>query len=185
MSSELIVSIAVPVASFIISLLTALLVVSHKLGEYKNKVDTLEITLGKDEHGGLRKTLGDTKTEVDKLLEFKISAQKFIDNEIYKAKSVLGLTTYGQELVDQSGLTEIFPDVRDDLIIKLAEKKPLAKYDVQEMARGLMDELTEYKAFESIKTYAFQNGKDYGQILRAGAILLRDYYLTKHPEITQ
>lgn len=64
-------------------------------------------------------------------------------------------------------------------------KNPLTKYDVQEKARSLMDELTGYPAFQPIKTYAFQNGVDFPQILRAGALLLRDYYLSQHPEITQ
>jgi len=41
-----------------------------------------------------------------------------------------------------------------------------------------------YAAFAPIKSYAFNTGNDFGQILRAGAILLRDYYLDKHPEIT-
>ena len=51
------------------------------------------------------------------------------------------------------------------------------------MAREIMDGLTEYTAFSPIKTYAFKTGKDFGQILMAGAIILRDYYLSTHLEI--
>lgn len=143
----------------------------------------METTIGKDEHGGIRKTLGDTKTEVDKLLEFKISAQKFIDSKLYRSDSPLNLTEFGIQLIRDSGFKEIFPSVKDDLVKMLEEKKPKTQYDVQEMARALMDELTEYQAFQPIKTYAFKNGKDHQQILRAGAILLRDYYIIKHPEL--
>jgi len=46
-----------------------------------------------------------------------------------------------------------------------------------------MDSLGEYPPFQPIKKYAFEQGKDFLQILRAGAILLRDFYLKEHPEI--
>lgn len=158
---------------------------SFKIGEYKNKVDTLETNMGKDDHCGLRKTTGDIKTEVDKLLEFKTNTQKFIDKNLYKDQSPLSLTEFGKKLVEESGFQNIFLNVREDLASKLSEKNPKTKYDVQEMARSLMDELNDYIAFQPMKTYAFEHGKDYGQILRAGAILLRDYYLDLHKEITQ
>jgi hypothetical protein len=48
-----------------------------------------------------------------------------------------------------------------------------------------MDELTDYPPFQSIKDYAFDSEQDFAQILRAGSILLRDYYLSKHPTITK
>ena len=167
-------------AGVIISALIAFIVSSVRIGEYKNKVDTLETTMGRDEHGGLRKTVGDVKAEVDKFSEFKTSAQKFIDSKIYVSKSPLNLTEFGKKLVKESGFEDIFPNVRDDLVRLLEEKGPKTQYDAQETARALMDELTDYDAFQPIKTYAFTHGLDYQQILRAGAILLRDYYLSKH-----
>ncbi|OGI86001.1 hypothetical protein A3A05_02730 [Candidatus Nomurabacteria bacterium RIFCSPLOWO2_01_FULL_41_12] len=175
----------ISVGGVVISALTAFIVSSMKIGEYKNKVDTLETTIGKDEHAGMRKTMGDCKTEVDKLLEFKTSATKFIDSNIYKNNSPLDLTDFGKKLVKDSGFETIFETTKDDLADKLLkEKNPKTKYDTQEMARALLDELTEYPAFQPIKKYAFEHGNDVTQILRAGAILLRDYYLKKHPEIT-
>jgi uncharacterized protein YihD (DUF1040 family) len=164
--------------------LLSFFIASIRIGEYKNKVDALETTVGKDEHCGFRKTLGDTKTEVDKLLEFKTSAQKFIDSKIYQSNSPLSLTDLGKTLVSESGFENIFNSVKDDLCLKLQDKNPKTKYDAQEMARSLMDDLTDYEAFQPIKKYAFEKGTDFTQILRAGAILLRDYYLQKHSEIT-
>lgn len=173
-------NIIISIGGILISGLIAFIVSSMKIGEYKNKVDTLTTTVGGDEHCGLRKTLTDTKTEVDKLLEFKTNAQKFIDKNLYKDQSPLSLTEFGESLVTESGFLGIFPSVRDDLVRMLELENPTTQYDVQEMARGLMDNLTDYAAFQSLKSYAFEHGKDYQQILRAGAILLRDYYLEKH-----
>jgi hypothetical protein len=123
------------------------------------------------------------RTDVDTLKEFKVSAQKFIDKQLYKEGSPLELTDLGKELVRESGFVSIFEQVKTDLVSRLLAKNPRTQYDVQEMARELMDSLTDYAAFAPIKTYAFSNGKDLSQILRAGAIMLRDYYLSLHPEI--
>lgn len=180
------ITIILFVVNLAISSVVALLVSFFRIGQYKNKVDTLELTIGKDEHNGLRKTLADVKTEVDKLLEFKTNTQKFIDSKIYKSDSPLALTEVGKALVKDSGFeATIFPATKDELVEKLEKMNPTTQYDVQEMARGLMDNLKDFSPFAPIKNYAFKNGKDYGQILRAGAILLRDYYLEKHTEITQ
>lgn len=153
---------------------------AYKTGRYTNKLDNLYDTVGHNEHDGIRKTVGDIKTEVDKLLEFKTNAQKFIDKNLYKDQSPLSLTDFGKKLVKDSGFETIFSTVRDDLVMKLEALNPKTQYDSQEMARSLMDKLTDYPAFQPMKTYAYKNGKDYQQILRAGAILLRDYYLEKH-----
>lgn len=97
--------------------------------------------------------------------------------------SPLQLTEEGISLVKESSFEEIFENQKHSLSELLFNMHPNTKYDVQEMARALMDNLREYPSFSSIKTYAFNNGKDFGQILRAGSILLRDYYLQIHPEI--
>ncbi|HTM63728.1 MAG TPA: hypothetical protein VL360_04440 [Gammaproteobacteria bacterium] len=102
---------------------------------------------------------------------------------INKTSSPLTLTDFGQELVTESGFQKIFQNEKQHLAHLLEEKHPETKYDTQELARELMDNLRSYPAFVPIKSYAFNEGKDFGQILRAGSILLRDYYLSIHPEI--
>lgn len=182
MNSETI-SIIISLLGVGVSILAAMITASMRIGEYKNKVDHLETHVGKDEHCGMRKTLVDTKTEVDKLLEFKTNAQKFIDKTLYKDQSPLGLTDFGKMLVKESGFEDIFDTVKDDLANRLNNLQPKTQYDAQEMGRALMDELTDYPAFQTIKEYAFDHGKDFQQILRAGAILLRDYYISKHSDL--
>jgi hypothetical protein len=98
--------------------------------------------------------MNDFRTDIATLKEFKVQAQKFIDKSIYKASSPLSLTELGEQLVQQSGLQEIFEKEKDNIAALLAEKHPSTKYDVQEMARELMDSLREYPAFSPIKSYA-------------------------------
>lgn len=174
---------SIQIVFFLVNLIIAGLVgtaaATHKIGQYKEKVDNLEKEKEKlcTKHDAIR-------SDVDKLLEFKVTAQKFIDNKIYQTNSPLSLTEFGIKLVDESGFKNVFDSAKDDLVKKLEEKTPKSKYDIQEMARALMDDLTEYPAFQPIKKYAFEKGIDFTQILRAGAILLRDYYFEVHPEIT-
>lgn len=162
------------IVSAIVGAGTALFVI----GQYKSKVDRMEKDLEKlsDRNDILR-------TDADKLLEFKTQAQKFIDRSIYKDQSPLSLTDFGEELVNDSGLKVVFDDVKDDLAEMLQEMEPVSQYDVQEKARALMDNLAGYEPFKRVEKYAYDHGKDLNQILRAGAILLRDYYFDKHPEI--
>ena len=148
------------------------------VGQYKNKIDRLEKDFEKITE---RKDL--LRTDVDRLLEFKIQAQKFIDRSIYKDQSPLSLTDFGEELVNGSGLRDVFNEVKDDLVGMLEDMEPASQYDTQEKARALMDNLAGYEPFKRVEKYAFDHGKDLNQILRAGAILLRDYYFEKHPEI--
>ena len=108
------------------------------------------------------------------------SIQKFVDSNLYGKGSPLALTKDGERLVTDSGLKEILlenEEVKSELLQKLKEKSPQTKYDVQEKARELMGELSEYPPFRKIKDYAFDCGEDFRQILRTGAILLRDQYL--------
>lgn len=132
--NTLIVLIVNLVVSAIVGFTTAM----FTIGQYKNKVDAMETNIGKNEHCGFRKTMGDMKTEVDKLLEFKINAQKFIDSQIYVAHSPLNLTEYGRSLVDDSSFSAIFGKVKDDLAAKLLHKAPKTQYDVQEEARVIL-----------------------------------------------
>ncbi len=123
--------------------------------------------------------------ELATLKEFKANAQKFIDKSIYESRSPIELTEFGKRLLKESDFYSIFEKHKNNLVNKLTRFSPATKYDVQEKSRELMNSLNDCEAFKPLKTYAFNNGKDFGQILRAGAIPLRDYYLKKHPEITQ
>ena len=169
---------------FIVNLVLAAFVgfgtATYTIGQYKNKVDTLE----KEKDKSCDK-IDVLRTDVDTLKEFKVQTQKYIDSKIYKSESPLSLTEFGTKLLKDSGFNEVFDLEKDNLVGKLEKYNSRNKYDIQENARDLMNSLVEYLPFASIKTYAFSNGIDFSQILRAGAIPLRDYYFEKHPEITE
>lgn len=167
------------VANLVIAGAVSAFTASHKIGQYKEKVDNLEKEKEKlcTKHDVIR-------SDMDKMLEFKASTQKYIDSKIYQSNSPLSLTDFGKTMVRESGFATIFEKTKPDLAAKLAAKNPKTKYDVQEMARSLLDELTDYPDFQPIKKYAFEKGIDFTQILRAGSIHLRDYYFELHPEIT-
>lgn len=162
-----------------LSILVSLLTFWGKNAKYQQKVDHIEKEVDKN-----HLVANEFRIDIATLKEFKVQAQKFIDKSIYKSSSPLSLTSLGEELVSNSGFKDIFEIEKDNLVKMLEAKKLTTKYDVQEMSRELMDGLRAYEAFTPIKSFAFNNGKDFGQILRAGAILLRDYYLKIHPEIT-
>lgn len=164
-------AVAVPT---VLAILAAIILFSI----YRNKVDRLEKDVEKYE-----RKIDQLRTDTDQLLEFKTQAQKFIDKSIYNDKSPLTLTDFGKTLVNDSGFKDIFEVEKDNLVRMLESQNPTTQYEVQEKARFLMDSLSAYAPFKPIQDYAFKTGKDFNQILRAGAILLRDYYFKIHPEL--
>src|ERR1700729_3220448 len=100
---------------------------------------------------------------------------------------VLDLTEEEFELLSMCEFDHIFEVIRDDLCKALQEEfNPKSRYDVQEDAKRFMRLFMKknYEPFIFLKTYAYDCGINYGKILKAAAIPLRDYYLEKHPEIT-
>jgi hypothetical protein len=170
--------IVMPILSLLLGLAGGFLAFWSSHAKYQQKVDHLD-----REKNNTTLVLNEFRSDIATLKEFKVQAQKFIDRIIYQSSSPLSLTKLGLQMVEESGFKDIFHDEKNNLAALLARKSPLTKYDTQEMARELMDNLREYPAFTPIKSYAYNTGKDFGQILRAGAILLRDYYLSIHPEI--
>ncbi|MBZ9572259.1 hypothetical protein KJA15_02940 [Patescibacteria group bacterium] len=180
MISDTLVIIIIFIINLIIAAVIGAITASITIGRYKEKVDNLI-----QEKDKACTKIEKLRSDVDKLLEFKVNAQKFIDSKIYKTGSRLTLTEFGKTLLRESGFDDIFEREKDNLARKLSVYPNKTKYDIQENARSLMDSLVDYEPFASIKTYAFNKGIDFGQILRAGAIPLRDYYLGTHPEIKE
>lgn len=167
------------ITSVVATALTAWGIFAFKIGIYKEKFDNLE-------KAKLPEKVNAHETKLAVLDEFKNNTTKTLDRTLFKAKSPLSLTDEGQKLLNDSGFKNIFENVKDELIKRFFEEiNPKTQYDTQEKARQWMDDLSreDYKPFVPIKSYAFKTGSDYAQILRAGSILLRDYYLEKHPEI--
>ena len=102
---------------------------------------------------------------------------------VAQSHSPLALTEKGERLVKESGFMGIFEEIKDDLVKSLEEEKPKTQYEVQEKARIVMSRLFDDTRFKEVEKWAYENGEDLAQILRAGAIPLRDYYFKQHPDI--
>lgn len=164
-----------------VSLVIAVLGVYGMLSKYREKVDQLEKREEKTQG-----KIDALRSDVDRLLTKVGSLEKSIDsmNRLAQSHSPLALTADGKKLVEDSGFMILFDKIKDELADKLEDEGPSSQYDVQEKARRILSwDMIDDERFESIKDWAYKNGKDFDQILRLGSIPLRDYYFEKHPEI--
>ena len=150
------------------------------MGKYKEKVDRLEKDVEK-----LTAKAETVRSDVDKMITAVGSLEKNIDklSGFSQSHSPISLTEKGQKVIDDSGFSQIFENVKEDLLKDLEKQNPRSQYDAQEKARMMLGSMTDDKRFRSVEKWAYENGEDFAQILRAGAIPLRDYYFKKHPEI--
>ena len=101
------------------------------------------------------------------------------------SRSPLTLTPAGENLIRESEFDKFLNQNKADLIKRIEEKNPKTKYDVQSVAVVVLYDLSsgDYEPFKPLKKYCYDNGKDQGELLSAGSILLRDMYLSIHEEI--
>jgi len=99
--------------------------------------------------------------------------------------SPLKPTTYGAELIKDSGLEKMLNDNKELLNKKLQASLPegYTHYDVQEKARELLISLTDDPIMSSVKTWIYNNPIDIDIILSVGGLWLRDDFL-KEPRLT-
>lgn len=146
-----------------------------KLGTYSEKFDNLTET---DKR--MEKKIDDTKDKVGEISGIIIEMQDgfrqlgYPMQRILKTTSPISLTDYGKKLLEESGFYPIFNQNRDKLIQIVKDKNPKTKYDAQEFSREMILSLKDDPMFAPLKQYAFKEGASFEQILRAGAIPLRD-----------
>lgn len=176
MDMNLLIGIITLVLSISASVATSFLT----LGKYKEKVDQLE-----KKHDKISDKVDALRSDTDKMISSVVSLEKSIDKltDIAQAHSPITLTKKGEKLVEDSGFNKIFEEAKESLVKDLHKMQPHSQYDVQEKARILLRDMTTDKRFAPVETWAYNNGEDFPQILRAGSIKLRDYYFEKHPEI--
>lgn len=164
------------VINIVISGLVGFVVASMRIGIYKNKVDNLETTVGKDEHGGLRKTVGDMR---DKVIACETSLKE--REPLTKRKSPISLTERGLGLLKNSGGEKFVDDNFDELLKKVDELKPTTAYDVQEDAKKVIEGLREDERLNPIKEFLFKDGSSLDEVATVMGIYLRDKVL-KHKD---
>jgi len=155
-----------------LSALAGFVTASFRIGEYKNKVDTLETTLGKDEHAGLRKTVGE--------LSYKMSACETSLKErepLAKRKSPISLTDRGNTLLNLSGGKKFVDDNFSELHKSVEKMTPKTSYDVQEDSKEVVNGLKEDERINPLKDYLFKDGSSLDDLFFVMGIYLRDKIL--------
>lgn len=167
-------TIAIFVANAVISFIVGTIAASMKIGEYKNKVDNLESTIGKDEHGGLRKTVGDVR---DKVIACETSLKE--REPLTKRKSPVSLTDRGINFLKDSGGEKLVDDNFDELLKKVDGLDPKTAYDVQEDARKVIEGLRDDERINPLKEFLFKDGSTIEDLFTVMSISLRDKVLNK------
>lgn len=146
---------------------------SRKIGEYKGKVDALEITVGKDEHGGLRKTLGDVHAKV-------IACETRLEERgpLLQRQSPVSLTERGSKFLDDSGGKDFVDNNFGELLGVVDAMKPKTAYDVQEDSKQAIKGLREDERLNDIKEYLFKDGSTLEEAFAVMSIYLRNKILT-------
>lgn len=159
-------------ANVVISGLVGWGAASRKIGEYKNRVDNLETTMGKDEHGGLRRTVGELSAKV-------IACETRLEERgpLTKRKSPISLTDRGEALLNNSGGNKFIDDNFDELLKSVEGLSPKTAYDVQEDAKVVIDSLKDDDRLNPVKDFLFKDGSTLEEVFTVMSIYLRDKIL--------
>lgn len=166
------ITIVVFAVNIIISALVSIAVAFFRIGNYQNKVDTLETTIGRDEHNGLRKTVGELSrsvTQCETLLKER--------EPLGKRKSPLALTERGIRFLNESGAKKFVDDNFRDLLQQVEGMNPQTAYDVQEDSKSVIEKLRDDSRLNPLKEWLFKDGSTLDDLFFVMSIHLRDKVL--------
>ncbi len=89
----------------------------------------------------------------------------------------LSLTEKGQKILKESGAQDYIDQNKNSLIQEIKTRTPKSLYDVQELAREVIELHKGKDEFTPIKDYTYKNGLALDHIIMAMAVYLRDYAL--------
>ena len=165
-----------PVLVFIVNLVLSAaagaIAASIRIGVYKNKVDNLETTVGKDEHAGLRKTVGDVR---DKVVACETSLKE--REPLTKKRSPVSLSDRGEMFLKSSGGEQFVNEHFDELLKNIEERNPQTAYDVQIYAEEAIKGLHDDERLNPLKEFLFKDGSSMDDLTVVMGIYLRDKIL--------
>jgi hypothetical protein len=173
MDQNTLVTIGIFIANMVVAALVGWGAASKKIGEYQNKVDGLEVTMGKDEHGGLRKTVGDIHTKV-------IACETRLEERgpLLQRQSPVSLTERGSKFLEDSNGKQFVDENFSELLSIVDAMDPKTAYDVQEDAKEAINKLTDDDRINPIKEYLFKDGSTLQEAFAVMSIYLRNKILT-------
>lgn len=161
-----------PILSGILGVVVTLLLFALRIGRYIEKISKLE---------ELPRKIDILEKQVAALQQFEKNAHP----SIFISRSPLQLTLYAEQLLKSIDFLAFFETIKDELVNRLDKLNLKTRYDVQEKSKELFQQMRDEDILISIKTKAYDKGKNYNDILLAASIPLRDYYLSLHPEINK
>lgn len=174
MDSNLIVS----GISGIVGVVGTLLLFIFHIGKYKEKIDKIST-----DHQSLTKKIEIAEKNIASIQQWCAQADPKGGNLVVHSASPLTLTLYAQQLLEEIKFQNFFETIKNELVKKLDNLNLKTRYDVQEQSQKIMEQLRNDDTFIPLKTVTYDKGKNYDHILLAASIILRDHYLSIHPEI--
>lgn len=161
------IGLLIAAASLLGGGLTSFAVVSIRIGKYVNKLDNACTDVG------------DLKKEMKEIRDKAVAAETLLKERgpLTKTKSPISLTERGQKVLADSGGQKFIDDNYVDFKSQIESKKPETSYDVQEMAKAVVEGLREDVRFNPLKEYLFKEGLSVEDIVSVLGIYLRDRVL--------
>lgn len=156
-----------------------------RLSRVETKIDHLEYRFDK-----LENSVDDLKHRTSRLESVVVEIQSVLKDKgfpihqpLLSPGSPLKLTRAGEELVKRYDGYSFVEANKDFFVVLLEKKNPSTSYDVQEMAKKVLEESISHPIFNPIKKIVYEEGSNIEPVLSVLGIILRDTYLKTHPEI--
>lgn len=161
-------ALIITIAGVIINTIVAFLVVSNRLGAYKNKVDTLETKTEKLETG------------LQEVRDMAVRNEAIAKERgpLIKNESPVSLTDRGERILIDSGGKKFVDDNFEELKNNVEESNPQTSYDVQELSKQVIESLKTDERINSMKEYLFKEGLELDDLTVVLGMYLRDKILT-------
>lgn len=144
-----------------------------KIGRYAQMVDDLKKDVGKLEDKMEQMSIKVTQCET------KIDERtKSYASTLTEAKSPIGLSEAGENLLKRSGSDAFVLNNQRELVEKIKDKNPKSAYDVQEFAKEVVESLADDLRFIPFKNFVFKEGIGLDPIFIVMSIYLRDIALS-------
>ena len=159
-------------------LINNIFAISKRFGKIDNdllelKKDNLELKLD-------LKKVDSKASDIDTELSY-IKGKLRLNASLVRAKSPLSLTEGGEVLLVKSGgkkyINENLDILKQALFRKKDEDFNFSSYDIQELSKEVIKDMTDSESFKDLKEYLYKNGLSIGDLELVMGIYLRDKIL--------
>lgn len=158
------------ISSGLVAALVSFLAIFILIGKYKEKVDTAETNM--KTHAAKLDGLSDRVSKLEGGIERDRANSPYV-----KRKSPVSLTEKGKALLLDSKGNYYVDKNKDKLIVALKAENPKTAYDVQELARKIVETHANDDDFAPIKEFVFKEGLELKDVLDVMGVYLRDIVL--------